>query len=141
MDFAARLGLRTRLSVALLALTMVGCGQVPPSTSSADTPFPPGQLALPTAKPFPSGMPEACAGVGLSAVVRGDPRDPRVAWLVANDQTRMDVTWPSGYHARFIPGLEVLDASGAVVLRDGDPVTGACVTSDPNIHHLEPPFK
>jgi hypothetical protein len=63
-----------------------------------------------------------------------------LAWLVNNLGTRHDVVWPAGYRARFIPKLEVLDADGTVVLREGDPVTGACVTSEPGVYLLMPPF-
>lgn len=109
--------------------------------SSADATIPPGEIALPAGRPAVSGTPPACAGVGLEAVLRGDSHDPRIAWLMdTTSGTRLDVTWPPGYRARFAPKLEVLDESGTVVLRDGDPITGACVTSDPNIHQLEPPF-
>ena len=146
---AARCGPRMFLSVGLLALSIVGCGQVQPSTPGADATLlpsanatlPPGEIALPAGRPASSGTPQACAGVGLAAVLHGDAHDPRIAWLVDDTRgTRLDVTWPPGYRARFAPKLEVVDASGTVVLRDGDPVTGACVTSDPNVHQLEPPF-
>jgi hypothetical protein len=103
----------------------------------------PGEIVLPTAAPLslPSGAIEACAGVGIAAVLRGDPHDPHVAWLIKDIGTRVNVTWPPGYRARFVPGLEVLDAAGDVVLRGGEPVTGVCVTGDPDLYHLIPPFK
>ena len=124
--------MRNRLALLIFALTAGACG---PSLAT-------GEIALPTAAPLvlPSGAVEACGGVGISAVLRGDPHDPRVAWLV-NNGTRVNITWPPGYRARFVPALEVLDAAGNVVLHDGDPVTGACVTADPDLLHLEPPFK
>lgn len=105
-------------------------------------PSPTGDIALPTAEPLvlPSGAVEACGGVGISAVLRGDPHDPHIAWLVNNLGTRVNITWPPGYRARFDPGLVVLDAAGIVVLKDGDSVTGACVTGSPDLLHLEPPF-
>jgi hypothetical protein len=103
-----------------------------------------GEIALPTETPvsLPSGAIEACAGVGIGAVLHGDAADPRVAWLVSDLGSRIDVVWPPGYRARFAPDLQVLDAGDAVVLKAGDPVTGACVLSeDPRILLLEPPFK
>jgi hypothetical protein len=107
-------------------------------------PLRPGEYALPTEAPMPAWMPIGCAGIGLDAVVRGDPSDPRVAWLedhlVAPGTTtfrQIDVRWPIGYRARFMPKIEILDAWGNVVLRDGDRVTGACSGTEP---YLSPPF-
>ena len=122
------------------------CGSVPssavaPSTSVAL--LADGEIALPTEPPISvaPGVATACAGVGLGAVLHGDAADPRVAWLVDTwHGTRIDVVWPPGYRARFAPDLEVLDASGVVVLRAGDAVTGGCGTVDPGILLLEPPF-
>jgi hypothetical protein len=71
-----------------------------------------------------------CAGVGTEAVLAGDPTDPRVAWMVSRGQ-RVDVMFPYGFSARFAPDLELLDASGAVVARAGDPIDGGCVTAGP----------
>jgi hypothetical protein len=68
-----------------------------------------------------------CRGIGLSGTLTGDPKDPRVAWLVYDGQRR-DVVFPSGYTARFDPQLEILDGSGQIVGRAGDQVTGGCVT-------------
>jgi hypothetical protein len=135
---------RIRLTLIALTLTAVGCGAVPPSpTAPVAVSLAPGEIALPTAEPLvlPSGVVAACAGVGISAVLRGDPHDPHVAWLVGNLGSRVNVTWPPAYRARFVPALEVLDAAGNVVLRDSDPVTGACVTGDPDVLHLELPFR
>lgn len=120
----------------------VGCSPVPATPTAANS-LAPGEIALPTEVPLilPPGVIEACGGIGLSAVLRGDPRDSHVAWLINNLGGRIAVTWPAGYRARFVATLEVLDAAGAVVLREGDAVTGGCVTADPDVIHLEPPFK
>jgi hypothetical protein len=61
--------------------------------------------------------------------------------LVTDLGGRIDVIWPPGYRARFTPNLEVLDGSGVIVIRAGDSVTGGCVTADPSILLLEPPFR
>jgi hypothetical protein len=136
-----------RLILVVFALTVGACSQVPVSFTAtvAYSPTPgltlaQGEIALPTEVPviLPSGETEVCAGIGLSAVLHGDPHEPHVAWLVNSLGTRIDVTWPAGYRARFVPTLEVLDAAGAVVLREGDPVTEGCVTSDPHVLHLQP---
>ena len=98
-----------------------------------------GLYQLPTMNWLPGG---ACAGVGLDAVLRGSPTDARVAWLdsTLGGPARLDVTWPAGYHARFTPKIEILDENGAVVLRDGDAVTGAC-GPEAGLLYLEPPFR
>jgi hypothetical protein len=123
-----------------LALAVVGPGGSPRGATG-----PPGEgqlLDLPTVpgQPAVAGAPLACAGVGLSTVLRGDPADPRVAWLERlADRTRMDVVWPAGYRARFAPRLEVLDASGAVVARDGDAVEGACAIGNDRLEVVPDP--
>jgi hypothetical protein len=77
----------------------------------------------------------------LAAVVRGSASDPDVAWIVRlSSGERSNVTWPDGYTARFAPGLEILDASGRVVLRDGDFVDGTCGTDSGGRILLAPPF-
>jgi hypothetical protein len=96
---------------------------------------------LPTTNWLAGGV---CAGVGLEAVLRGSPSDPRVAWLENNigGQSRIEVSWPAGYRARFNPNLEILDENGKVVLRDGDAVGGACgFDPDTGTAYLEPPFQ
>ena len=100
-----------------------------------------GLFALPTTNWLAVG---ACAGVGGDAVLHGSPTDPRVAWLddKLGGQSRMEVTWPAGYRARFNPNLEVLDENGNVVIREGDAVAGACgYNPDTGMLYLEPPFK
>lgn len=100
-----------------------------------------GLFPLPTTNWLAGGV---CAGVGLDAVLQGSPTDPRVAWLENNmgGHSRMDVSWPAGYRARFDPNLEILDENGNVVLREGDAVTGACgFNPDTGAIYLEAPFK
>jgi hypothetical protein len=95
---------------------------------------------------------DSCRGVGLDAVLRGSPDDPRVAWLESAQALPpgfpspsgppVTIVWPAGYRARFTPKIEILDADGTVVLRDGDRVEGACVNDpDTNTMYLQPPFK
>ncbi len=83
----------------------------------------------------------ACAMIGFSAVLHGSATDPHLTWVVNDLGTRIDVLWPPGYRARFTPNLEVLDASGVVVARSGDPVGGGCGTGNPHVVLLEPPLK
>lgn len=110
--------------------------------------MPDGTISLRTTNWLPGGT---CAGVGLDAVLRGSRDDPRVVWLEYNfaawyspDPAAPEPTilWPAGYRARFTPEIEILDATGTVVLRDGDHVDGACGNDpDTNTEYLEPPFR
>jgi hypothetical protein len=137
-----------RRIVAVVALLVISACAAPISLpvltpSSSPMPLASGDIALPTEAPIPlePGVATACAGVGLGAVLHGDASDPRVAWLVDTSHgTRIDVVWPPGYRARFIPAIEILDASEVVVLKAGDAVTGGCGTADPGILLVEPPF-
>ena len=126
-----------------------GCTSFPAPLTQSPTiiaPFASGELPLVTQAPFnaPPGMPVACGGVGLDAVLRGDRADPRLVWLENHIQgttvPRIEALWPAGYRVRFSPKAEVLDASDQVVLRDGDRVTGACAFG-PEGAYLVAPFK
>ena len=109
----ARLGI-------VLALAFGSSASQPPSVSQ------PGLLNLPTV----SSPEDACAGIGLfDSTLTGSPLDPRVAWLEFRGRRR-DVVFPPGFHARFTPGLEILDQDGGIVARGGDSIDGACVTGD-----------
>lgn len=119
--------------VVLLLLVVSACAAPSPK------PLASGEIALPTDPRIES--PEACAGIGVSASLHGDAADSHLAWLVSDDGSRIEVTWPPAYRARFTPRLEVLDANGVVVLKEGDAVSGACVTGDPRVLHLESPFR
>ena len=115
---------RCRSAVATLALVVAACNAIPAPapTNSA------GNIILPTidTRGFP------CAGVGTDAVLAGDAHDPQVAWLIEGT-TRVDVVFPYGFSARFAPGLEVIDESGAVVARGGDRIDGACLAGKRNL--------
>jgi hypothetical protein len=105
---------------ALVAVVSIGCSMIAPVTR------------LPTDPRFSDDDPRACAGVGLDAILHGSASDARVAWAI--DQTsggRIDIIWPLGYSARFVPNLEVLDSHGAVVAHEGDLVTGTCSNTLP----------
>jgi hypothetical protein len=112
------------------------------STPAQTSVAPSSLIALPTLPPpigLPSGAQMGCRGVGIDAVLRGDATDPRVAWLVTSTGARLDVYWPSGYRARFSPNLEILDATGSVVLRSDAHLSGACVSGAERLF-LERPF-
>jgi len=105
-----------------------------------------GTISLHTSNWLPGGL---CAGVGIDATLTGSRTDPTIAWLTLNPRPfftpdpsapPMTLIWPAGYRARFDPQLAILDASGSVVLREGDHVGGACVGSETNTLYMEPPF-
>ncbi len=115
--------LRTGVALAIVAAYVVACGPPTPVTT------------MPL-KSIPN-PPQVCAGVGLDGVIRGSPTDPLIAWIEGGGQ-RLEAIWPAGYQAAFTPRLEVLDAGGRVVLRDGDRVAGGCDIGDGI--YLAPPF-
>lgn len=99
---------------------------VPPATPAIGTPLPTTAF-----QPPQSGTPGPCAGVGLDAILHGDPSDPGLTWIVDRGSgLRTEALWPAGFSARFDPSLEVLDASGRVVHHEGDLIDGGCVTGD-----------
>lgn len=87
-----------------------------------------GRLTLPSSPDWRGG----CAiGIGLDATLHGSASDARLTWAIDRSTgIRLDLLWPHGYSARFLPSLEVLDASGRVVGREGDRIIGACVRND-----------
>jgi hypothetical protein len=111
--------------------------------------MPDGTVSLHTTNWLPQNI---CRGVGLDAVLRGSREDPRIAWLEYAQALASDldtgrsgpaetIIWPAGFRARFTPKIEIVDAAGTVVLRDGDRVEGACVNDpDTNTKYLQPPF-
>jgi len=128
--------------IVLSALTAVGLAWF-------GLPLRPGEYPISTDRLRPSWVVGPCAPLGLDAALRGSPADPRIVWLEnrhadrQGSRQRMEAVWPVGYRARFTPELEVLDGWGAVVLRDGDLVTGSCgerVGSPPQ-QVLLPPFE
>jgi hypothetical protein len=109
-----------RIALLVACMLVSACNSPAPSPS----PLPAGIYAVPT---IDTSKFDACGGVGLvDARLTGDPQDPRVAWLTGS-YGRRDVVFPSRFTARFAPELEILDAGGAVVAREGQVVTGACV--------------
>ena len=127
----------TRLAAVVLGLVMAACTSAPPTSAPAS----PVAFAL-HVQPTAVGPNVACAGIGTSALLRGDPSDPEVAWLapIGGGVDRILTAWPSGFSARFAPGLQILDGSGRVVLADGDFVDGGCVTSEQRRLLLVPPY-
>ena len=133
-------------AVLLGMLVLAGCGTrtgISPAltASTSVAALSPDELPLPT-PPFVSNPPDICAGVAIGALLRGDAHDPALTWVEdTTTHTRRDVVWPVGYRARFTPRLEVLDASGAVVLREGDLISGTCGITTDGRFYLAPPFR
>jgi hypothetical protein len=128
----------TRLPLLGLAVLFLVAGCASPRPSAAR-----GEFVLPTLEPLAlqPGAVEVCAGVAVDGVLHGDPSDPRVAWLTsASTGGRIDIAWLPGYVARFDPTIQILAPRGAVVLRDGDPVSGGCVEAG-GLLLIEPPFR
>jgi len=59
---------------------------------------------------------------------------------MAEDGDRIDVNWPPGYRASFVPGLVILDEQEESVLEAGDFVDGACEVGDASGLLMSPPF-
>ncbi len=126
-----------------IALLVTVCAPAPQPSPVSTPPAADTVRELPTSAAQHLGLapPQACAGIGLAAVLRGGSEDPRLAWLERIDgRGRLDVVWPRGYLARFAPDLEVLDETGRTVIRDGDFLDGACVTGEPDVLAMSPPF-
>ena len=119
----------------MLVILLAGCGGTTESPPIAPQ-------ALRTIEIGPAdGTPEACGGVGVAAVLRGDPADPHLAWLQPlQGGRRIETVWPAGSVARFSTQLQVIDARGQVMIEGGDFVNGGCVTAEPDALLLEPPF-
>jgi hypothetical protein len=72
-----------------------------------------------------------CFGTGTDMVIHGSTNDPRVTWVTTPDGSkRVEIVWPVGYSARFVPALEILDGAGKVVAHEGDHLIGWCRTAD-----------
>jgi hypothetical protein len=64
------------------------------------------------------------------ATLRGSPDDPRISWVERIDGRKMDIGWPPGFRARFMPNLEVLDTEDHVAARAGAVPSGYCAGPD-----------
>jgi hypothetical protein len=102
------------IGLAVLTVTLAACAGLLPGVAN-----------LPSDPKWSGG----CGiGVGLDAVLRGASADARVAWAIdRSGGGRIELVWPAGYSARFLPDLQVLDATGTVVAREGDLIIGSCM--------------
>lgn len=68
--------------------------------------------------------PGGCFLTGLQGVLHGDRWSEPHVWIDASDDrpdwNHVEVIFPDGYSARFIPTLELLDPVGNVVAREGE---------------------
>jgi len=77
-------------------------------------------VQLPTWSEAPASG--ACPAALMGRVtLRGDRRSQsRPVWVESWDGEQRDIVWPYGFSARFTPALELLNARGEVVAREGD---------------------
>lgn len=133
--------MRIAHGIPALALIVAACGSTAPTAAPART-LGPSEYLLPASATLVLGPNEtamACAGIGADAFLRGSAADPRHAWIVdATSGARSELVWPTGSIARFAPALEVLDAQGRTQWRDGDHITGLCVTAGESTYWLPP---
>lgn len=116
--------------VLALAAASMGGGTNTPDTLPSTTPdlaSPPAPSALPVVRiptwPDPPPASGACPLAHLGRVtLRGDPAGlSRPVWVQRIDGgQQLDIVWPYGFTARFNPDLELLNAEGEVVAREGD---------------------
>lgn len=134
--------MRTIVRISLLLTLVAACEVAPTPVPTLTRALAAGEISVPVRDFSPvNGVPFACAGVGYDGEYRlhGSPTDARVVWVTFPDGSRHEVGWPSGYRARFTPGLELLDEGGRVVAREGSLVTGGCPTRDPGVLWVELP--
>lgn len=106
-------GLLSSGAMVLTAVVMVvGCGAGGASTA--------GTVNIPTL-PSPSPGVEVLCASALHApfTLEGAATASPAVWGVDIARHRFGIVWPPGFSARFSPGLEILDTSGAVVARQG----------------------
>lgn len=127
--------MRRLLRGALLACLVAACAVEPPLLGD-------GQL-----KTVRIADSTSCVGEAIDGVLRGSPADGAVAWLeIGSNSARHEVVWPTGYTAQFVTVggrevLEILDASGGIVLGEADVVSRACPWQTPATYLLMPPFR
>jgi hypothetical protein len=137
------------------ALAVAGCAQATPpsampsgavSTGPAVASGQPTSGAVLFALPVDSALAHGpgatqvpCAGIAVDALLHGGLTDPGVTWLDDAALGHLDLVWPPGYTARFVPSLEVLDAAGKVVFRGGQHITGVCTTGTNNLYWIPQP--
>jgi len=103
-----------RVGLLLALLVFAGC------SSAAGT-----VVRIPTAPTPPPGAAELCPDALFTPfTLAGDPTKSPPVWGINSFGVAFQITWPSGFSARFSPALQIVDPSGAVV------ATGGVVISD-----------
>lgn len=136
------------LHVAAVVVMAGGCAATTDAPASTDPfdpaawtrPLGPGERWLPIARwDLPGGRTLLCSGGGTIGDFRlhGSPIDARLAWMVWPDGHRTELAFAAGWSARFMPDLEVLDAGGRVVAREGSPIIGTCGTAEPGVSRAD----
>jgi hypothetical protein len=125
--------IRTAALAGVIAITLGACSG---GSTPAPTATPGGSTPAPTATPgsSPTAAPgalvldrapdtTACDTIGIdytSLTFHIDPAASPQIWAVANTATNLTVRWDSSFEAGTGAEPTVIDASGAVVLEDGD---------------------
>jgi hypothetical protein len=130
-------------SAAFVCLLLAGCGSTLPVPSERPQPTRQPNTVISTPSPSASvegfhlallppeeaSPPAPCADVRtVGGTLQGAPGDSHHAWLEVPGSGRIELVWPAGYRARFMPTLVIVAADGRIVARAGDPVEGLCVT-------------
>jgi hypothetical protein len=130
--------MNARIAIGVSASVWIACVVAACSTFVVEPSPPAGEYLVPVADfTGPSGAQLACAGGAFPGQLHGSAGDPRHVWMTYPDGSRAEIAWPAGYRARFDPALELLDASGRVVGREGSAIEGGCPTADPKVLRVE----
>jgi hypothetical protein len=89
------------------------------------------RTAVPPSPPPPSAL-VGCAGGALGPFTLHGIRSGSdvLVWLEQDDQRKLAAVWPNGFTAEFNPDLELRDAEGTVVAREGDNIEGGGSTDE-----------
>jgi hypothetical protein len=104
-----------RAGILLAVLLAAGC-----SSSAAKV------VTIPTEPSPPAGQVDLCPTAAFTPfTLAGDPAKSPPVWGINSFGDVFAITWPTGFTARFSPGLQIIDPTGAVVATGGVVITGA----------------
>jgi hypothetical protein len=105
------------LALGLAALLVAGC-QSTRSTGSTGS----GGLRTFT---WPTNVlcDASAAARPVSGVLRGEQGEREPVWIEGPRGQHISVVWPAGFTVAFTPAAELRNETGALIARDGDPIT------------------